>query len=179
MNRRTDLLIAAGWVFVTLLLGLAPMGIRASEQLSSGAALKEWVAKNNDCRGSQLDPEVNPACKRRDMLAAALQKNGYVLANHDVWVSPEQMRHFGSVVLTAGAQAEANPGWSETVMEGMLPSLRAKMDDQQIFAIWNDPTNREIIREKSPQGWALMNELMQKLAQYYSRSNNPALTLDY
>lgn len=180
VNRLSEVKAGMGRAVVVfgLILGLAPLSIRAAEQPTPDVAVLEWAATNANCRGSQLDVESSPQCKRRDELTVALRKKGYQLTNHDVWVSPDQKRYFDAVVLKAGMQAGANPGFGESIMEGMLPELRAKMKDEQIFAIWNDSSNRVALQRQSPYGYPLMSNLMQKLAQYYSKSRNPALTLD-
>jgi hypothetical protein len=181
VNHHTDVkaVTALTAVAVALMLELAPLTTRAAEQPTPDVAVLEWMATNANCRGSQPDTAANPQCERRDALTVDLQNKGYVLTNHDVWVSPAQTHYFDAVTLKAGMQAQANPGLGASIMEGMLPELRAKMKDEQIFAIWNDSPNRAALHRQSPYGYALMNELMQKLAQHYSTSRNPALTLDH
>jgi hypothetical protein len=158
--------------------GLMSLSTRAADQQVPDVAVLEWANVNAVCEASQRNAETSPQCERRDELAVALREKGYVLTNHDVWVSPEQRRYFGSVVLKAGLEAGVNPGLSESIMQGMLSELHAKMKDEQIFALWNDPALRAALERQSPHGYPLIYKLVRELARQYSTSNNPAMTLE-
>ncbi len=133
--------------------------------------VSQWEALNDACRGAQILPEKNPDCRKRDSTARALIKQGWLPANHEVWISPAQQQWFAQVLRQYDDQARENLYASDSLMPALLISLRMKLHDEQIFAIWNE--HRPAIQVYAPFGAALMTTMMQKLALTYARSNDP------
>jgi hypothetical protein len=178
MDRLAGFIVKQRTVVFALVTGLMPLSICVAQQQVPDVVVLEWVNVNGVCEASQRNAETSRQCERRDKLTVALREKGYVLINSDVWISPEQRHYFGSVVLKAGLEAGANPGLSESIMQGMLSELHSKMKDEQIISLWNDPALREALERQSPHGYPLIYKLVHELARQYSNSNNPALTLE-
>lgn len=140
---------------------------------------QEWGIANEVCQGEPIlrsNGRDNPACKARDKLASGLIRKGWLPANHGVWLSPEQQAWFAEVLNQFDGQARANPAYSFDMMPAMLMELRRKLNDAQIFAIWNE--QRPVVQAYAPFGAAIMTSLMQRLAMTYVRKNDPRYTLE-
>lgn len=144
----------------------------------ANAQVLAWDRANDACRGEPLlrsNGKDNPACRERDALSRALQRQGYLRANHDVWLSPEQQNWFAQVLRTYDGQTRENLYAAESIMPMMLTELRRKLTDDQIFAIWNE--QRPAIQAYAPFGSALMTTLMRKLEMTYARTHDPRYTV--
>lgn len=144
-----------------------------------GQTPQEWGVANFACQEAPIIAKTgkdNPACKARDQMADAMIRKGWMPANHNIWLSPEQQTWFGVVMRDFDRQAAANPTLSFDMMPAMLLELRRKFTDAQIFAIWNE--QRPAIQAYAPYGAAIMTSLMKRLAMTYARLNDPRYTLE-
>lgn len=144
-----------------------------------GQTVQEWHIANMVCQDAPIlrdSGKTNPACKARDKMSDSLIRKGWMPANHAIWLSPEQQTWFSVVMRDFDRQAAANPLESFDMMPALLTELRRKLTDVQIFAIWNE--QRPTIQAYAPYGAAIMTSLMKRLAQTYSRSNDPRYTLE-
>lgn len=177
MNARAKEILAIWFMAAIMCLLLAFV---ANDAYSAPiASVAEWEHLNDVCRGVQLPPDHNQACKDRERVQDALFRQGYVLENHDVWVSQEQYRAFGNLMRFYDNQARLNFGEAASIMPAMVQQMARAMPLPQIFAIWNDPDMRELFRDTTPMAWAMMSEGLRQVAMYHSQEHNPALMLDY
>ena len=155
---------------------LATLALMFVSSVAQAQTVPQWEHLNDACRGAQILPEKNPDCRKRDNIARALIKQGWLPANHEVWISPAQQQWFAQVLRQYDDQARENLYAADSLMPALLVSLRMKLQDDQIFAIWNE--HRPAIQVYAPFGAALMTSMMQKLALIYARSNDPRYFLE-
>lgn len=130
--------------------------------------ITKWEKLNDDCIGQPTlkNGRDNPSCNKRDALTPTLTKGGYMRGNHDLWLSPSTQKWFATVVATR-----------PTTPDQALEALRNRIADVEIFGVWNQTHND--IRDRDARTWAVMSEMMNKLARKYSVSKDVLLTLDY
>lgn len=178
MNARAKEILAVWFTAAIMCLLLAFV---ANDAWSAPAAptVAEWERLNDICIGSQVPPDHNQACKDRERVAGALMRDGYVLENHDVWVTQVQVRTFGNIMRYYEGQARAAPGEAASLMPVLVQTVARAMPLPQVFAIWNDPDVREVFRDTTPMAWAMMSEGMRQVAMYHAKENDPRFMLDY
>lgn len=155
---------------------IAVLALLFVSSVAQAQTVAQWEALNDACRGAQIQPEKNPSCRKRDNVALALIKQGWLPANHDVWVSPDQQTWFAQVLRRYDEQTRENLYAADSLTPAMLIDLRRKLPDAQIFAIWNE--HRPAIQAYAPFGAAVMTSMMQKLAMTYARKNDPRYFLE-
>lgn len=154
---------------------VALIGAIAIHEPAQAQTVPQWESANEACQGEPVlrsTGKTNPACRQRDGIAKALIKQGWLPANHGVWLSPAQQMWLGQVLNRIDAQARANLyAAHDSLMPMLLTELRRKLTDAQIFAVWNE--QRPAIQAYAPFGAAIMTEMMRKLAMTYARTNDP------
>jgi len=172
MNARTKNIVG-----VWFLAGVAAILIAIIPTCGHAASIAEWERQNDHCHGDQIMPDENPACKKVVREQAALLREGYVLEDHEVWVSREQFQAWRMTFLTYGYQAQRNLPDLMSIMPVMIQSMARAVPLPQLFAIWNDPDMREWARNTSPAGWAMMSEGMRQVALSKAQTYDPRFTL--
>lgn len=174
MNARAKEILAI-WFTAAIVCLLLAFVANDAWSAPTTVSVEVWNKLNEACRGAPTDT----ACKARDRMTTALERQGYVLENHDVWTTQEQFRAIGSTVQFYDAQARSNPSEATSILPVMMQTLASRVPLPQLFAIWNDPDVRGVLRDRYPLGWAMMSEGMRQVAMYHAREQNPALMLDY
>lgn len=163
--------VIAGAAGVALLLALtAPIDARAQD-------LPSWDKLNESCQGAPLraNGKDNPDCAARNRISSQLVRQGWQQANHNVWLSPDQLHFAGVTISKYDHQLASNLGEFNSLMPAQLVELRSKLTDAQIFAIWN--LRQDDIRANAPYAGAMLEETIAKLAMHYARSGDPRYTI--
>lgn len=138
-----------------------------------------WSALNDNCRGEPLlraNLKQNPVCVTRDTLTKDLQSKGWLLAAHDVWLSPAEQGWFIQALNRTETQMKADPSAMSFIVPGLITDLRTKLTDVQIFAAWN--ALRPLLVGFFPQGSAVLQYGLDKLEMHYSSKNDPRYVLE-
>jgi hypothetical protein len=138
----------------------------------------QWQTLNEKCRGAQIDPDANPACKERQSVQTALAKKGWILANHEVWYTATQRAEFVNSILYA-AQSQSMGYTSASLKGALLDAYRraAKtMTDAQMIAIWNDTASQ--VEQQVPVAAVFGRQIALTLQSVHESEHDPRYTVD-
>jgi hypothetical protein len=157
--------------------GITNVSAPAAAVTSASAYIAQWQKENDGCRGAQIEPSKNPACKRAGQIANKLYAQGWSLANHDVWYSHAQYDDFVEVL--AQSQMDIPAALATQSVYTMIPTayqrLHARMPDDVMFAIWNN--NEQAFRQIAPGGSAIMQQMLQQVSRYHG-GHDPRFYID-
>ena len=138
--------------------------------------LANWSTLNDQCIGGA--PPPIGVCEHRDNLGKQLYAQGYRLGEHDVWYTLAQVRWLGAIAqqidLQFGSAAQTDA--TDTLVSGAYTAISQRMDDAQLFAIWND--YHGVVRDSYPLGWAVLCEMMPYVIRKHAQSNDPRYNVD-
>lgn len=135
--------------------------------------VSQWEQTNDNCQGEptlRSNGKDNPACRKRDSIAMALIRQGWLPCNHGVWVSPTGQAQFAQILNRTNGLVSEDMRNADYLVPTMLADLRRYLQDDQIFALWNE--QRPAIQAYAPFGSVVLVGVMQRLMKQYERSHD-------
>ena len=107
--------------------------------------VQQWQAADDACRGAQIDPDRNPACKRREKIQNALYARGLEETAAGVWISADDVGVVKGFLRGIENQCTGAHAWYAAIEKARR---EVGVSQETLIAVWNE--HFDYLREQYP-----------------------------